>query len=467
MSDKRKKALSVFFSAIMVLSVVALGSVGFVGSAAADSPGASTSYELGNSAGVSPGETINLTAANTTNANGNTQYTAVKISGADVTDENITSIAVYNTTSETQLGSNTSSNVGEGDTNVSFGSAVSPDAGSAEYNYTVEIGLAGDGTLDNSTNFDISTQLYNATGTTFSPNPAGFTPSSNVGNVTVNNFEQFNKDDRTNFNLSVTTPTDSSQGVNESSISVALNSSGSGLNATNITVIDGGSINSNVANDNGTNTDFNNGNATYDIDVALPEEEQGGYTATLLGNVTDDGGNLIKRVSGGAENITYGSQGRTSVNMTPDSLQVAPDENKFANTDAASDSGASTDENATVNVTVVDRFGNGLNTSSSTNATVDFVGLASGTTVTNVSTSPTYAPPNEGTGTRTAPFQFNVSNSFAGDVDLTATDTDSSDTSVASGSATQTFVAPVNGVTLSTKRTALPADEETQMEYDS
>ena len=515
-SDLRERLGAVFFAFIMVTSMVAVGMAGFAGSAAADE--VNGPVDTNADSGVSPTETVNIT--NVENGTGTPNeaggvFTAVNVSGANsvFTAENVTNVTILNSTGGREVyGFNNS--IVNGETNVTFNvdsDGKSDPVGSLDdgndvpFLYDVVIEFSS-GALINGTSPSIQANAYNATvngGRTSSPGFEGKATSQtldegvNVGNVSVQNFQQFGNDERTNFNLSVTTPKDSGIGVDESSISIALNNSDTGVNETNITVIENGSIVTSVAQDNGTNTDIN-GNVTYDIDVALPEEQvargSGGYNVMLLGNVTDDEGNIIERVDGAVKSVTRGAEPTTGtpaggggtaaggngtiVNMSSDALRLTTDDNQFANTDAGTASDTpSADEKAIVNVTVVDRFGNALTNTTypaagqsyqdNMNATVGFSGTPTGVNITNISAEDRYgdvtgvADGGSGrvaTGARSTPFQYEVSASFAGDIELTATDTDSSDDSLASDTATQTFTNPVEGVTLSTNQTSLPAD---------
>jgi surface glycoprotein (TIGR04207 family) len=452
-SDLRERLGAVFFALIMVTSMVAVGMAGFAGSAAADNTTGVSTVDNGTDSAASPGETIvfeNVTVS--PEGSGELNITAISINATSLGPQNITNVNIINNSSRSSVGSNSSitqlGNSPENGINVSVDDGTGTPGiqvpNSESFNYSIEVTF-NTSNIVNSSTVDIGTTSFNQSASDFIDGTGGSTADLTettlvVGSSSVNNFGQTAADERVNLNVSFSTPADSDNGVNETSIDLALNNTRTG-GSQNILVVKNGELTAN-ATDNGTDFDAN-GNVTIDADVAVPEDNTTGYDLTLRNDVTDDGGNVFANAApefGGPE----------KVDMEPDTLNATADSAAFANTDG--NTPAANDENATINVTIEDRFGNGLNTTP-VNASVTL--SVNDDSVSTVNTS-------SGDGTRGSPYQFNVTNTEAEDVTLTALDTDASDSQVNSDSVTQTFVPAIGGVDVSLNRSELPADGQAE-----
>ena len=462
-NQTRKKASAVFFAFVMVTSMMAVGFAGFAGSAAADGTDNQTLVDTT----ASPGETLESTNLTVPAPAGGGTLNVTKISITNETGvyggigQDIDSITIKNSSTGNTIGENTSFSTDFSDESTPSGGIIVPindgngiDVSAGDtYRYDVSY-VMNDTGIPNGNDIKLKAQSFNATAGSNSyignPVSTGLTTTT-TGSFSVDTFDQANRDERVNVNVSFTTPSASSQGVNESSITLVANNS-EGLNDQNITLIKNGELTDNVTD---VNTDFDdNGNVTIDVDAELPEDVSNDasddeYQLDLESDVTDDGSNIITAATNGLGTKT------TNVSMAPAKLEVTPDVAAFANSDGDA---AADDENATVNVTVVDRFGNQISEGGDVNATVSLTSNDNSVSITNTSTS------TDTLGVRSAvtpssPFQFGVENTEAEDVTLTALDTDSSDSSVNSGTGVQTFVGQIEGVDVTMNKSTLVADD--------
>lgn len=439
MTGRTAQAKAIFLSALMVLSVLAIGGAGFAGTVAADSAGSAATDGTPSGLTGSPGEsnvTVQKIQFSDSGSNGPLNVTNATVSLNAGFGAVIEQLYIYNGSQQ----------VGTGQLNetIEFSSNVTAQEG-ATVDVTVTADLNGSaGVSPSSASLKTEVvQLGSVDGGTVANESASLVASNalsyDIGSSPVYTFDQANKDERVKVNASFTTPAASSQGVNESTITLAIDNQFD----RNILVVKNGQL---TANATAVDTDFDNGgNVSIDADVEVPEDSQGNYTLDLDSNVQDDGGNTIV-----ASNSELDSSGKIDVDMYPAKLEVEPDESVFANADGDT---AAADENATVNVTVVDRFGNGIRDSNEVNASVSLTSNDNSVSITNTSVSDDTLGTYNGT-----PFQFGVVNTEAEDITLNAFDTDAQDSSLNSGSGVQTFVGQIAGVDVSMNKSTLFAD---------
>lgn len=460
MTQRNEQVKAVILSALMVLSVIAIGGAGFAGTVAADSAGAVASD--GGAAGVTaaPGDT-NVTAQEITftdgaDTNGPLNVTNATISLDTGSADEIEQLYLYNGSQQ----------VGTGNVNevIEFTSNVTANDGGNAVTLTVTADLndsAGVGPTDT-----IKTELVqvgsvdgNGPATVYNESVTGVVATNaisyNTGSLSVDTFDQASADEVVNVNVSITTPA-SATGVNETSITLSADNT-PGLGDQDLLLVKNGQLTNNVTD---VNTNFDdNGNVTIDVDAELPEDVSGSdneYRLDLEADVTDDGGNVVTTTATALGSTT------TEVEMNPAKLEVTPDEAVFANADGDT---AAADENATVNVSVVDKFGNEISDPNDVDATVSLTSNDNSVSITNISdTSAALGVRKAAAGGTGAPIQFGVENTEVEDVTLNAFDTDSSDTSLNSGSGVQTFVGQIAGVNVTMNKSTLVADGNTAAE---
>lgn len=435
-TDVRKQLRAVFLAFVMVTSVFG-ATVALSGSAVADSS-TTESTDFGSDSSISPGETI--TSGNVTvqeSGAGQLNITHIEVGGF-ANPANITSVTIRNGSTGNPIGSNSS--VSSTPANVSIDNAPIIVDGSS-YNYTVSLTLNTTGISQGS--FNPTAQTRNGSDGTLVSGTANLDTASIAIGSASDGGSNTNDNERANINVSFTTPADSANGVNESTIDLVVQDTDNQNDS--VQVISGGEIVNGT--DNGTNFDSAGGNVTIDVDVPLPDSDGQTYEIVATSAVNDDGGNEI---------TPSGPIGSTlnAVDMEPTDLVVNSGNPVFANTDGGQ---ATSDENATIQVYAVDKFGNPISDETEVNATVSLSPSDGTSTITNS----TAQNPKGGVGNQSKPYNFTVSNTQITETTFTAYDTDASDSSLNSDSATQSFVGRIDDVSVSFNRTNVPTDGST------
>ena len=212
--------------------------------------------------------------------------------------------------------------------------------------------------------------------------------------------------------------------INHSSINIAVKN----LNTTEeVWIVKNGAIVNGTAM-TGNNLD-NTGNASARVEIALQE---GVYNWSVVTNATDTQNNVITPNWTTFTNFT--------VNMSGVALNVTADNPALQDDGIAP---RTAEENATINVTVMDKFDHNLvfNTSDVNTTSGDIILTKTAGTGSETITKiiPTFVYPNV-----TQPVQFIVSNTVAEAITLKALDT--GDEGLTAGSASQEFTARIGGV---------------------
>jgi len=447
-NSTRKKLRAALLAFVMVTSVFA-GTVAFSGSVAADVGTSSNFADNAATGNLAPGQSGNISYLNIQNSSDQLNVTTLRLNvSSGTTASDITEIRLYNTSSGSLLGSTQSISTSAPNAAISLnnGNGLLVGDGSQETK-NITVGITVNDTVSGENPLALKNASVVEEGSFVSPISGGANSDSviDVGTITVNkpSGTPTITDNKTTFNVSVTTPAASSNDVNASSIDLTVTN----RNVSEDTVV---VKNGQIVNGTGS-VSTSNGDVTVTTDVALKE---GNYTISTLSAADSQGNSIPYTIDTSTNDVV--------VEMSGAQYKVIPDQAKFIN----SDNTVSNDEGADVAVVVQDKFGHNL-----TVAENDVNAYGNDTTLLTQDSSVSIKGPFNGTAgsnpsnyenkpVQGNPIYFNVSNTEAGDVSLSASDISDSNGHVNTASGTQTFTAPVEGVTVTAADGSLMADDQ-------